>query len=169
MIRPTLIGSVFLLAAAGCSNAATPAPTVAAGNACDTQIAAEGSQLHAKVYDAKPIYRDEFRARAITVKQVAGAKLFVPAEKGMTEAYLHRAASCYAAEADQDAHPNDPLRPTGGVASIEVEQHRGSYSIAVMSDDVKTAEEIWERAKALKSGGSVQVKQVAAAGQTSHF
>lgn len=167
MIRSILLGSLCLLVTAGCSE--TPAPQVASGNACNAAVEAEGANLHAQVYDAKPIYRDEFRARAITVDKLAGAKLYVPAEKGVTDAYLHRVASCYAASSAAEAHPNDPLRPNGGIAAVDIESHRGSYAIAVTSEDEKTAEEIWQRAQALDSQGAVEVEQVAKAQPTTQF
>ncbi len=162
-MRQMIAGSMLLGLMAGCSQVNQSEPQVAEGSACTPQVVEDGAKLHEKVYAAQPAYREVFRARALTTKETAGAKLYVAAESGMSQAYLHRAAACHAAATTPADNPNDPLRPTGGVESVKVAPQHGSYVIAVTSSDEKVGQEIWNRAQALQAQGSVKVKQVAQA------
>jgi hypothetical protein len=104
--------------------------------------------LYAQVYDAKPIKKRPDKKRVVP-KWIAGAKMYVPAEKGMTREYLNRAAICHANASDAPSYANDPLRVDGDIHEIRVYPAGGAFVIAVTSEDKMTGREIWERADAL--------------------
>jgi len=168
-MRPNQMLMVLGLAcaAAGCgASAQTRAHTQIAGANCsgladaDRQVA----ELYApgNVEQVEPLYREEFRARAIQYRYVAGAKLYVPASRGMNEAYLERLLSCHAASSS-DVHPNDPLQHAR-VKNVDVSTAGQRFVIAIEGRDRADGHEILNRARALHGQStSVEVRQLSSA------
>ena len=167
MIRKTIFAALSAGLIAGCSTLAqSNRPSLAASGSCTPSVAADGAQLVERIYHAEPIHRPRLRTRAYTLKELAGARLFVHADKDMTAGYLHRAAACHAVAGTRAASENDPLRPTGGIDSLAVHSKNASFVLTVTSHADDTAEEIWHRARALTGAGRVDVEQV---GVSSHL
>ena len=95
---------------------------------------------------------------------IAGAKLYVPAEPGLSEAYLARALSCHAAQtASGVQHPNDPLR-VAGVHRVDVRSSGQTFEIAIIGVDRDAGEAIWQRTQALRDASTqIQVEQLGSA------
>lgn len=143
--------SIWVFAVAGLvvGFAAIQASPASAFPQCTPDIVEDGSLIHGQVYDAKPIREKPRHGKAILPKRTVGAKLYMRAEKGMTPAYLQRAAECHAKSRTLPSYPNDPLRVDGDIESIRVYGAGGSFVVAVTSENPATGREIWERAKAL--------------------
>lgn len=148
----------------GCAGAQKPptalvARTDCAGLGADPAISALYSR--AKVQHVAPVYRQEFVARAIQPRYVAGTELYVAAEAGLHPAYVERALTCRAAQgAGHD--PNDPLLARG-VADVDVSARGPSLRIAITGVDRASGNEIWRRASELAAPrGDVAVEQLAA-------
>jgi len=127
----------------------------------DRQVA----ELHApgQVTHVAPFHRQEFVARAIQPRYLAGAKLYVPAQQGFSEPYLERVLSCHAA-AKTTVHPNDPLR-ADNIRSIDVTTAGSQFVVTIQGSDRRAGKEIWQRAKALHEPSSeVEVRQLSARG-----
>jgi hypothetical protein len=118
---------------------------------CTPDVLDDGSVIHGQVYDAKPIEKKPARIKAMLPKRTMGAKLYVRAEKGVTPAYLQRAAECHAKSRTTPSYQHDPLRVDGNIESIRVYSAGGSFVLSVVADNPGTGREIWERAKALAS------------------
>lgn len=114
---------------------------------CTPEVTEDGSVLYAQVFDAKPVRKKPPHIKALLPKQTLGAKLYLNAEKGMTKAYLQRAAMCHA-KADTRAYEHDPLR-VDGIESLRVYPAGGAFVIKVTANDQKTGKEIWQRAQTL--------------------
>jgi hypothetical protein len=159
--------TALAIALAGCAGTTAQRPTteLATGGSCsglddaDRQVAA----LYAgKVSNVKPIHETTFVARAIQPRHVAGAKFTVPAERGVTAAYLERTLSCHAVASSAAGHPNDPLR-VEGIRNVNVRERGPAFEIAVTGVDRDAGKAILERARALESQGSrIEVQQIAA-------
>ena len=102
------------------------------------------------VQNVKPVYRREFRARAIRPVFVSGAELQIPAQPAMTDAYLERALSCHAARDARAAseHAADPLR-VQGVENVDVRSLGPVTSISITSTDQAAAKQILQHARTL--------------------
>lgn len=144
----------------------TPAPEqVAAHSACD-RVAPPSETLGAfytpgNVYSAKQAKEDMFIGRASVPVRVTGADLYVHAQPGFDETYAERVLRCHAATR-QAAHPNDPLVPEAGrVTDVTVRSAGDALVVRVVGENSATAEEIWQRARAFVSSGSVSVQQIA--------
>lgn len=133
---------------AGGAHLVTTTTTASASPSCTPEVVEDGSLLYAQVYDAKPIKNRPDKKRVVP-KWIAGAKMYVPAEKGMTREYLNRAAICHAKASEAPSYANDPLRVDGRIDGIRVYPAGGAFVIAVTSEDKATGREIWKRADAL--------------------
>lgn len=116
----------------------------------------------------EPTYRQEFHARAIQPVYVSGARLYVPAERGMTDVYLERVLSCHVTSA-ASAQPNDPLR-AGRIADVDVDERGPMMRIEITGTDRSAGKAIWERAQALyQQRGDVSVEQLSSLSQRQQF
>lgn len=159
-----VLGISVLLGA--CAGAQKPAPyNVAAGLDCKGVSGDAVAQLYAPtgVKRVETLYRKEFIARAIQPTFVSGAALHVPAQPGMTAAYMQRALSCHAAQtASVDSRP-DPLR-VAGVEQISVRESGAMMRVAITSNNREVAKQIVQQAEALRDArGDVTVEQLSAA------
>lgn len=118
---------------------------------CTPEVLEDGSLIHGQVYDAKPIEKKPAHIKALLPKRTMGAKLYVRAEKGVTPAYLQRAAECHAKSRTIPSYQHDPLRVDGNIKSIRVYSAGGSFVLSVVADNPGTGRQIWKRAKALAS------------------
>jgi hypothetical protein len=115
-----------------------------------------------KVRSVEPTYKQQFLARAIQPRFVSGAALYVPAEPGMTSAYLQRALNCHAAST-ASIHPNDPLR-VAGVTTVTVSEAGPTMRISIQGEDRAAGKAIWERSQMLREQqAEVTVEQLSAA------
>lgn len=120
------------------------------------------------VYDAQPLKERVFKARANQPVRTMGASLYVQADSDMNAPHLRRVLACHAAS-DNDAHPNDPLRPsTGQVAEVNVEETKNGFAVRVKANDHQIGEEIWNRAQAMTKD-SVKVQQIGSADSGERF
>lgn len=164
-IRTTLvIASTFSLmagCAAGTSQQHTSQPTAQCAALGD--VSGQVADIYAnKVSAVKPVKRTEFKARAIQPKVIAGAELYVPGERGMSEAYLDRMMSCHAASNTPSQHPNDPLR-AAAIEGVEVDSVGSHYRVTITGRDRAAGEAIWQSARTLDPSSTVHVQQIASA------
>ena len=165
---PLIITSLLALAAAGCGASAQHArSTQLAGVQCAqlTDLDRQVANVYApeKLSRVEPMYRTELITRAVQPRYVSGARLYVPAEQGMTEGYLTRVLTCHAAS-QAATHPNDPLR-VANVRSIAVKPQGQRLVISIEGADRKAGKEIWQRASALRDPSSrIEVKQLSRLG-----
>jgi hypothetical protein len=157
------LAGLATLLGAGCA-ASNSEPRYAVGAHCsslkDGQTAKDLYEKGA-FYSAAPIREKVFHARALQPMETRGATLRIKSEPDMNSSHLHRVLACHAAH-DQAAHPNDPLHPSSGsVASLEVQETKFGFEVAIRADNRKTGEEIWKRAEAVTNSTSVEVEQVA--------
>ena len=121
-----------------------------------------------RVTRVEPLVKKEFLARAIQREYTAGAKLYVPAQRGLTQPYLERALVCHTAS-HAALHPNDPLR-VHNLKSVSVATSGHSFVVTIAGADKAAGKEIWQRASALTSGsGEVDVRQLSAAPTATQF
>jgi hypothetical protein len=107
----------------------------------------------------EPVYRDEWKARAIQLHYVAGAKLYVAAPAGVSDAYLDRVLSCHAAAASSTA-ANDPLR-AAAVKDVRVSTLGQHFVIHVEGVDREAGQAILQHAEALRDQSArVEVRQL---------
>ncbi|MET0340991.1 MAG: hypothetical protein ABW252_08310 [Polyangiales bacterium] len=156
----------FAVLAGGCGASAQRAPQQVAGVQCGgiTDAGGQATALYepSNVERVEPIYRTEHIARAVQPRYISGARIYVPAQQGQTQAYLERVLSCHAA-AKSDGHPNDPLR-VANVRDIDVETRGARFVIDVQGADRTAGKEIWQRARALRDpSANVEVRQLSAA------
>ena len=114
---------------------------------CTSEVTEDGAVLYAQVFDAKPIRKKPPHIKALLPKQTVGAKIYLPAEKGMTRQYLRRAAMCHM-KADTPAYAHDPLR-VDGIKSLRVYPAGGAFVISITGKNQKVGKEIWRRAEIL--------------------
>ena len=171
MRQHLMIGALGLaLAAGGCATVdATRAKTQLAGARCNTL--SNGDQQVAALYEpgniqrVEPVYRTQFFARSTEVRYVSGAKLYVPAQEGATQAYLERVLTCHAAS-NATQHANDPLR-VANLHDVDVTTRGQHFVIQIEGADRASGKTIFERAQALQqSTGTVDVRQLSAAPTT---
>jgi hypothetical protein len=163
-IRFVVSSAAFALVAAGCGAAAqhTQSARVAGlecGGLADNE--AQVAQLVSpdRVRGVEAVHYQRVYWSGPQNDHVIGAKLYVPAEPNMNEAYLERVLSCHAAGTTA-ANPNDPLR-VEGVSSVDVRSQGQRYEIVITGVDKRAGEEILQRAESLQ--GQVGVKQLASA------
>lgn len=114
-----------------------------------------------RVTRAEPLVKKEFLARAIQREYTAGAKLYVPAQRGVTQPYLQRALLCHTAS-QAALHPNDPLR-VHNLESVSVATSGHNYVVTIAGADKAAGKEIWQRARAItNASGQVEVHQLSA-------
>ena len=166
-MRKNMFLIVGAVAAAGCGAAshkaaATPVAGLQCGNIANLQQEVAAVYAPEHVVRVEPLERTEFIARAIQPRYVAGAKLYVPAQRGVTEGYLERVLSCHAAGAS-DSHPNDPLL-ANNVRDVDVESRGQTFLIHVEGADRRSGAEIWKRARTLRDASNrVEVRQLSSA------
>jgi hypothetical protein len=122
------------------------------------------AQLYAPgtIKEVTPLYRKRFVARAIQPIYPSGAMVSIPAQPGMTDAYLERALSCHAASHARTGTTDaaDPLA-VSGIDDVDVKSVGSRTQITITSTDSKAARQIVQHAKTLQqSGGSVSVEQL---------
>jgi hypothetical protein len=159
-VVPTVAALAWIV---GIAHSLIGAPTASASPACTPELQEDGSMIYALVHDAKPIKKRPNK-KALLPKWIAGAKMYVTAEKGMTREYLHRAALCHASATDIPEYVHDPLRVDGEIKSIRVYSAGPSFVISVTSDEKATGREIWKRAEALTTEVDSLVKNEASQG-----
>ncbi len=88
--------------------------------------------------------------------------MYLPAERGISRAYLERLLSCHAVQPAQVSdHPNDPLLAPGITSVDVVDADGGQYRVTVTVQHRRDAEQVLHRARALQqSGGTVHVQQI---------
>lgn len=163
MQRSTILLALVVVSA-GCAGAAQSAPRspVASANCSglgnlEPQVAELLSP--ANVQRVEPLYRSEHRARAIQLRYVSGAKLFVPAQSGLTEGYVERALSCHAVSA-RSSQPNDPLT-VANVHDVDVRTRGPLLEIQIEGANREAGKQILERANALRDpSAQVEVRQL---------
>lgn len=159
--RSTLFAFGFALALAGCASAKPQArPSTLALSDCSNLGEQTAAELYAgKVTRVEPMYRQEFIARAVQPRYVAGAHLYVPAEPGVSRAYLERVLTCHAAK-NAGSLSGDPFG-VAGVVKVGVSEAGPAMRIAVVGEDRAAGKEIWQRAVALaEQKGAVTVEQL---------
>lgn len=93
--------------------------------------------------------------RQVTV----GARVYVPATAGLTKEYLHRTASCQAAQHAVAANQSsDPLAVPG--VQVDVLAAQRGFFVDVLGSDSATGREVLRRVKNATS--SSEVEQIAA-------
>lgn len=128
----------------------------------NAELAASALYAPGKVMSVQPLYRQEFLARAIQPRYVSGATMYVPAENGVTRAYLQRALTCHAAST-VSVHGSDPLR-VAGVTAVSVSEAGSAMRISIEGEDRAAGKAIYERARTLQQqSGEVSVEQISAA------
>lgn len=148
-MRMHLLISTFVLGA-GAAWLAPSSNVVSASPYCTDDIERDGSLLYAQVAEAKPIKKGPAPpVRSLLPKKTMGAKMYLPATKGMTGEYLQRAAVCHARSSAPPVFRGDPLRVDGPIDKIRVVPAGGRFVLSVTAKDPKTGREIWQRAEAL--------------------
>jgi hypothetical protein len=162
---------VVALAAVGsfaCASQSEPR-TVASGAGCaelgDTHTAVAGILAPGNVYAARRAEPDPFKSRG----HRPGVDVLVHATPGASREYVERTLSCHA-QFGRALNDSDPLHPqAGSVADVDVHSLPGGYAVRVVGEDRAANEDIYQRARNLAGGASVQVEQVASAGvRTTH-
>lgn len=173
MGRSNLLALGALLSAVGCAGAAqTPARSPVASASCagipDLQQQVAELLAPGQVQRVEPLYRLEHRARAIQLRYVSGAKVYVPAERGMNDGYLERALSCHAASAES-SQPNDPLR-VANVHDIDVRTRGTLIEIQIEGADRAAGKQILERAQGLREPSTqVEVRQLSSTSEATRL
>lgn len=165
MRRHSIVMAVGLALAIGGCGATTQsrANTQIAGVQCGaiTDLDRQVAELYApgNVARVEPVYRTQFVARAVQPRFVSGAKLYVPAQQGMSQGYLERVLTCHAAARSAE-HPNDPLR-VANLRDVDVESRGQRFVISIEGTDRASGSEIYQRARALHDPSMrVEVKQL---------
>ena len=163
-----MLGALVALSACATAGSQRSEARVA-GSQCDSlaDVSTQVGELLAasNVQRVEPSYEMRHYAGGPQPMHVSGAKLYVPAQPGMSAPYLERALSCYAASGEiAAAQPNDPLR-VEGIRDVDVRGAGQSFRIAIIGSHQRSGEAIWERARAL-GDSQVTVEQIAAAGAT---
>jgi hypothetical protein len=168
MRRHGIVMAVGLaLAIGGCSAAAqSRANPQIAGIQCEAipDLDRQVAELYTpgNVHRVEPTYRTQFVARAVQPRYVSGAKLYVPAQQGVSQGYLERVLSCHAAS-QAGSHPNDPLR-VANVRDVDVEARGQRFVIQIEGADRRAGGEIYQRARALRDPSTeVEVRQLSSA------
>lgn len=88
-------------------------------------------------------------------QRTAGARVFVPASEGLTKEYVHRAASCQAAQHAVAAQQStDPLAVPG--VQIRVTSAQNGYLVDLVGDDSATGKELLRRVRAVTSSSEAE-------------
>jgi len=175
-IKRTLVAVGTAVALTACSAATRPAqaPTTLARASCGgiADLDQEVSNLYASgVTRVDKLYLDDPKGAAPNTRAgtaqparyMAGATLYVPAERGVSSAYLERVLSCHAAGRTASGHDQDPLR-VAGVQDVNVREAGPELRIAIAGANADAGEAILQRARALSSrSGRVEVQQLSAA------
>jgi hypothetical protein len=161
----TILVAGFVLAA-GCAStqASRPSTQLAASHCGDLteRDARTASTLAAhNVERVEAIHATRYFNGQDHALHVTGANVYVAAAPGVSDAYLERVLSCYAAAGAGQPSGTDPLR-VAGVSEVRVRSHGPSFEIAITGRDREAGEQILQQARALeRSGGEVQIRQIA--------
>lgn len=174
MQRSTILLALStLVVSAGCAGAAqsaarSPVASANCSGLADLQPQVAELLAPANVQRVEPLYRAEHRARAIQLRYVSGAKVFVPAPRGLSVGYVERALSCHAAST-QSSQPNDPLA-VGNVHDVDVRTRGTLLEIQIEGANREAGKQILERANALRDpSAQVEVRQLSATQQPSNL
>jgi hypothetical protein len=167
-MRKHIIGAALglALAAGGCAAAAPRgANTQLAGIKCqdvsDIERTVAGLYGPAELSDVKPLYRMQQVGRT-QVRYAAGAKLYVPAQQGVTQGYLERVLTCHAASQGA-GHPNDPLR-VENLRDVDVLARGQQFVIEIEGANRTAGKAILQNAQALRDlSTQVDVRQLSSA------
>jgi hypothetical protein len=172
----TISASLLVASAAasiGCSSSQGQAASPSASAGC--------SQISQPLQDAAAFYAPgaAYRARAIEPRYsrqnytgaITGAEVHVRATPGISQEYLERVLICHARGAGPSASPNDPLRPQGGVADVQVRSSGHSYAVSIFGNGPESSRDIVDRASAMVhgSGGTVEVRELAGTARGARF
>jgi hypothetical protein len=152
------VGLVAVLGA--CASGQAPSPRHATADCTGLGNDATVTSLYSpgKIRRIEPIYRRQFIARAIQPVYVAGAKLYVSAERGITAPYLERVLSCHARSGSL-THASDPLRAPG-ITDVDVAANGPMLRIEVTGLNRAAGKDIWRRTRTLYERGDVAVEQL---------
>jgi hypothetical protein len=152
------VGLVSVLG--GCAGTQSLGPRYAAADCTGLGSDATVASLYSsgKIRKVEPIYRRQFLARAIQPVYVAGAKLYVPAQRDLNPAYLERVLSCHA-RSGSVAHANDPLRARG-ITDVDVAAQGPMLRIEITGADRAAGKDIWQRTRTLYERSDVAVEQL---------
>lgn len=158
---------VAAAALVGCGAAAQPQTKLQVASARCADLSAQTvSEVYGpdKILKVEPTYERRIVTRGTTLQYVSGAHLYVPAERGMNEAYLERVLSCHAAStAAAGDHPNDPLR-VAGIQHVDVAAAGPTMRIAIKGTNAQAGKAIYQRSQAYRQPqGQVSVEQLSAA------
>jgi len=162
----TVIALGLACVVGGCGAASqSQAKVQVAGSQCSALAGVERhvAELYAVggVERVEPLERQVLIARAIQPRYVVGARLYVPAQQGTSQAYLQRVLSCHASSG-ANVHPNDPLHASN-LRNIDVKTQGQRYVVSIEGADRAAGREIWQRARALRdSAAQVGVRQLSA-------
>lgn len=88
-------------------------------------------------------------------QRAAGARVFVPASEGLTKEYVHRAASCQAAQhAASGQQSRDPLAVPG--VEVRVSAAQNGYLVDLIADDAARGREVLQRVRSATSRSEVE-------------
>jgi hypothetical protein len=164
-IKTIITAAGLALATSGCGAAAHQQVSRGSELQCARVTDPVASQsLLSNAVRAEPIHHQRVYAGGPQADHVVGAKLYVPAEAGQSEAYLERVMSCRLESGQAGVQPNDPLG-VEGVRHVAVRAAGSSFEVSIVGSDAQSGEAIWQRARAL--AGQVGVEQVASIGVTS--
>jgi hypothetical protein len=151
------------LSAAGC--AAHSTSEVASASAGCNQLG-DTSGVVATAFAPGNVYgaaqREQTQPKPYEVRGThSGTVLYVRATPGVSKEYLERALVCHTAYG-RSLNASDPLHPSRGtIASVQVQSAGSGYAVRIIGDERETDEDVYLRARALSSPGTVSVEQVA--------
>jgi hypothetical protein len=149
-----------LLLALGCSAATPKAESARAGDpdrAC-AGLPTEARDVSLFAWEGVSFVEARKEQRPIgraPRQQTTGARVFVPAREGVTQEYVHRAASCQVAQhAASSQQSSDPLAIPGVRVSVSAAQN--GYLVDVTAEDAATGRQVLERVRAVTTGSDAE-------------
>lgn len=124
-----------VVSALGLAAAAVPSVALADASCSTADVLADAQLVR--------VLRADKQFHKVTMNLPAGVELFVPAEPGMSAAWIERATDCATYEGDH------PLAVEG--ARAEVREARGGYLVRITSPDRDDAREVIRRAESTYS------------------
>lgn len=163
-MKNLMIAATGLISLLGCAHAQSSHARQLATAQCGELSAADREFARAealpRVERVEPYQLHDMRARATQqLTYTAGARLYVPAQKGWSAPYLERVLSCHAAATDA-GRANDPFQ-VAGVSDIDVARLGTRYVITISGQTREAGHQIWHRAEALRDQNArVEVRQL---------
>ncbi len=161
-MRNLILAAAGLSSLIGCAHArdthARQISTAQCGSLSATDREFAQNEALPRVERVEPYKQRDLRTRATQqLEYTAGAKLYIPAQKGWSSPYLERVLSCHAA---QNQSGNDPFQ-VAGVSDVDVETRGGRYVITIAGASREAGRQIWQQAEALHDrNSSVEVRQL---------